>query len=299
MKGEGKVEQMSDDAGSEEVPVTPRNYSVLAAEPASAATAVSKNQNRGSTEYDVSDESGVMDVPEVRDVMRSGIDLKPTASEPDAETRVTRVWRGWLRALARDPEAALAAAQAYQRLDGAARSEWLRALQLEVDSLGVPPVALYAPLLAVESDPHRRCQIIDGIRHPASSEEPPTEVRASVRHAFKGHLPGGVAVAVLVEPLYLDFVQVLACAFVPGRELLWVRHDPIAARDRAPTAGSEIEGAVVEATSLRSVIDELASAVVAHRRDRGSLPEALCSFAHLFGLERPERGQEFLEAASR
>ncbi len=215
-------------------------------------------------------------------------------SSADGDVRVARVWRGWLKALACDPEAALAAAQAYQRLDERGRSEWLDALQPEVESLGVPPVALYAPLLAVESDPYRRMRIIDGIqpsgREASLSPRPPAQ-----RDAFKGTLEGGSSVAVLVEPLYLDFVQVLACGFIPGRELLWVRHDPIATRDRVPTVGSEIEGAIMEATSLTSLIDDLATTVVAHRRERGALPEALCSFAHLFSLECREHGQDYLE----
>jgi hypothetical protein len=208
--------------------------------------------------------------------------LEDTDAERSAvhHQRVVKVWRGWLETLARDPEAALAAAQAYQQMDAAGRDEWLRALEADVASLGVPSVAVYAPLLAVESDPHRLRQIMQVLAH--SREVVACKV---VRRALRGRLPGGVQVAVLVEPLYLDFVQVLACGYVPGERFLWVRHDPIASGSQALSKVGTLEGADLEPTPLRGVVDDLARTIVAHRRYGGTLPEALRLFADVFGLD--------------
>lgn len=220
----------------------------------------------------------------VRDEHGRGGSWTVGAGNLDAEHRLNRVWRGWLRAMARDPEAALAAAQAYQRLDGRGRDDWLSALETDVSSLGVPSVAVYAPLLAVEAEPSRRRRISAAISFGSSSL-----CCTAARRALLGLLPQGGHLAVLIEPLYLNFVQVLACAYTPGRRLAWVRHDPIAADDQVVVAGSQLEGAVLEPVPLRAIVDELARTIVAHGRHHGELPEALGLFAHLFGLEHLTR----------
>ncbi|HEX2732959.1 MAG TPA: hypothetical protein VHM70_15225 [Polyangiaceae bacterium] len=199
------------------------------------------------------------------------------ASDP----RVTRAWRGWLEALARDPEAALAAAQAYQQLDADGRSQWLSALETDIESLGVPAVAVYAPLLAVESDPQRLRQIKHALAQ--GREVAPPSVH---RRALLGRLPSGIRVGVLVDPVYLDFVQVLACAYVPGQRFVWVRHDPIATDSPVWATGRHFEGALLERVPLRMLVDDLARTIVAQRRHGGVLPDALCLFADLFGLDQ-------------
>ena len=75
------------------------------------------------------------------------------------DTRVLDAWCEWLGALATDAEAALAAAIAYRELDAQGRVSWLNALEQDAVRLKVPRIAVYAPLLAVESDPERRERI--------------------------------------------------------------------------------------------------------------------------------------------
>ena len=69
------------------------------------------------------------------------------------DPRAHAAWCKWLSALASDSEAAMAAALAYESLPDGARDAWLSALEADAPDIGVPLVALYAPLLAVESDP--------------------------------------------------------------------------------------------------------------------------------------------------
>ena len=65
----------------------------------------------------------------------------------------------WLAALAKDASAATAAALAYQSLPADGRDAWLDALDADAADVGVPKVALYAPLLGVEQDEGRRARI--------------------------------------------------------------------------------------------------------------------------------------------
>jgi hypothetical protein len=202
----------------------------------------------------------------------------PLPIDGRADTRVLDAWCEWLGALATDAEAALAAAIAYRELDAVARDHWLSALEQDAVRLKVPRIAVYAPLLAVESDPERRARIADAIG--------PMDLLAMPRSAAQGllgKLADGSYVAVLITPLYLNFVQVLACSYRVERGFGWVRHDPIVDREQAPRHGGRIDGALVERTPLKSLIDDLAHAVLAHKRSGRELPEALRVFADLFG----------------
>ncbi|HEX3855046.1 MAG TPA: hypothetical protein VHW01_28985 [Polyangiaceae bacterium] len=202
----------------------------------------------------------------------------PLPLDARSDTRVLDAWCEWLGALATDAEAALAAAIAYQELDGRGRDHWLSALEQDAARLNVPRIAVYAPLLAVESDPERRTRITDAIG--------PVDAAATPRYAAQGlcgRLPDGSSVAVLITPLYLDFVQVLACSYRMERGFGWVRHDPIVDRRQAPRHGERIDGTLLERTPLKSLIDDLAHAVLAHKRSGRELPEALRVFADLFG----------------
>jgi len=193
------------------------------------------------------------------------------------ESRHHEAWREWLRALASNAEAALAAALLYRGLDGEGRDAWLKAVEQDTDGLDIPKFAVYAPLLAVESDPDRRERIQLAIgSSDAASPSTPAE-------ALVGKGRDGARIAVLISPLYLDFVQVLGCAYRPELGFEWVRHDPIVERGRAPEHGSFLDGAKLESTPLKALVDDLAYVVLAHRRSGRELPEALRVFADLFG----------------
>lgn len=196
--------------------------------------------------------------------------------EPDDDDRVRAAWRSWLSALATDAEAAMAAALAYESLPAEGRDAWLDALDADGPALGVPRLALYAPLMAVETDAARRDRMeavlaaeIGGA--PAASE--PT-----VLHGVAGD---GTHACVIVAPLYLDFVQVLECRYTPGGGFVAVKHEPLR---HAAELGQvrEVDGVSVEPAPLRIVVEELAHAILADKREHRTTPAALTSFAHLF-----------------
>ncbi|HTM44713.1 MAG TPA: hypothetical protein VL137_07140 [Polyangiaceae bacterium] len=191
------------------------------------------------------------------------------------DARLLSAWRQWLGALATDAEAAHAAAMAYKQLEPEARAVWIEALASDACAAGVPKIAVYAPLLAVESDPVRRQQI-----HAALGTDEPVVPRTSVRALF-GSL-GAQHVVAIIMPLYLDFVQVFACGYVPGRRFDWVRHDPIVLSTQAPRAGTLLESATLELKPLKAVIDDLALTVLGHRRAGLELPSALEVLSELF-----------------
>jgi hypothetical protein len=199
-----------------------------------------------------------------------------TSSKPPSP-RTIEAWRAWLGALASDAEAALAAAMAYEQLDATGREAWLESLAHDTEVLGIPKIAVYAPLLAVELDAARLQRIQAAIG--------PDRLDAAPRRspeALIGVGPGTLKVAVLISPLYMDFVQVLACGYRVGQEFAWVRHDPIVSSKAAVCSGALVSSVKVESTPLKGVVDELALTIVAHRRVHGDLPEALRAFAHVF-----------------
>jgi hypothetical protein len=216
--------------------------------------------------------------------LSSNVDLTPAAERtplpglPVSDERLVGAWCEWLGALATDAEAALAAAIAYRELTPAGRDYWLTVLEQDAKRLAVPKIALYAPLLAVETEAARRERI--------STAMGPIEVDATpgfAAHSLSGVSPNGTRVAVLVTPLYLNFAQVLACGYRLGSGFAWVRHDPIVLHSSVPNAGDRLEGALLEDTPMKALIDDLALTVLAHRRGGGELPEALRVFADLFG----------------
>jgi hypothetical protein len=191
---------------------------------------------------------------------------------------VRSAWRSWLSALATDAEAAMAAALAYESLPADARDAWLDALDADAPTLEVPQVALYAPLLAVESEPSRRSRIELRI----VSDPHARRAGYGEAQALRGVAPDGTHACVIVAALYLDFVQVIACRYTPSGGFVTVRHDPMRhSGDLTPVC--EVDGVAVEPTPLRVVIEELAHAILADRRRQATTPPALASFAHLFG----------------
>lgn len=193
--------------------------------------------------------------------------------------RSVQAWRAWLGALASDAEAAQAAALAYEQLDASGRDAWLDSLTQDALDLGVPRIAVYAPLLAVEDDGTRRRRIESAIGPLDSCAAPRQAPRALV-----GVGRDELRVAVLISPLYMDFVQVMACGYRAGDCFDWVRHDPIVSTRSTVRSGDRVGGVVVEATPLKGVIDELALTIVAHNRTRRQLPQTLRAFAHVFGV---------------
>jgi hypothetical protein len=204
--------------------------------------------------------------------------LKPEEGAADgAEGHVRAAWRSWLSALAADPEAALAAALAYESLQQEARDAWLDALEADAPALQVPALALYAPLLAAEAEPGpRRARIeaaLAGARLPARSPSQPV--------AFRAVAPDGTHACAIALPLYLDFVQILRCRYTPAGGFVSAQLEPMRHVDDVPAAA--FDGALaLEATPLPVVVEELAHAILADKRQDRDVPLVLASFAHLF-----------------
>src|SRR5262245_13681455 len=153
-----------------------------------------------------------------------------------ADPRMYEAWRSWLVSLASDAEAALGAAHAYADLDDDGRDAWLDALSEDVPRLSVPPVAVYAPLLAVETDPARRERIGGALG--AQSRE--ACMQTGRTRTLRGIAADRTRVAVLVSPYYLRFVRILSCRYSPDDGFMWGRYEPIVACERAPQAGAVV-----------------------------------------------------------
>jgi hypothetical protein len=184
------------------------------------------------------------------------------------DPRAARAWSEWLQALTCEPDAALAAAEVYSRLNEAERDVWLQTLERDVALLGVPPVAVFAPLLAVEGNVARRTTIARVLAE-SRAGEPCLPTRALVGSDARHR------VAVLVSPLYLDFAQVLACRYEVGERFLWVKQDPIVRTAQAPRANVLVDGVRLEEVPVELVVDELAATVVALQRKGEGLPDEL------------------------
>jgi hypothetical protein len=201
------------------------------------------------------------------------------SNEPaPGDERVRGAWHAWLRALASDPEAAMAAALSYEALDAVGRTRWLDALDQDAPEVAVPKLALYAPLLSVETDTTRRSRIEAAV----STES--TGLSRSAGRALRGVAPNGDRIVVVVLPLYLDFVHMLACRLRPYQGFVWVRRDPLLRRCDAPQTKTELDGVALESLPLKPVVEELAHAIVAHRRSGEPMPEGLEAYADLFRL---------------
>jgi hypothetical protein len=190
---------------------------------------------------------------------------------------VRSAWRTWLAALATDAEAAIAAALTYESLPGEVRDAWLDAIGAEAETLGVPAVAFYGPLLGVESDPGRIERIRAAVaRDPASAGAVDAEPVA-----WMGVADGGVHACVVASSLYLDYVRVLTCRYTPRGGFVSAAYDPLRLMAHVSSM-REVEGVLVEPTPLPVVVDELAHAVLADRRQNRASPPALRAFVDLF-----------------
>ena len=210
------------------------------------------------------------------------LDTSPSLADqgdsPVVDPRLHRVWCAFLDRLATDAEAALAVAMAYRELDGLGRDVWISALEQDADRVNVPRIAVYAPLLAVEADPKRKQRLLAALGPEQADARPKTPA-----FALSGTDACGGRTTAIVAPLYLDFVQVLACSYRVGERFDWVRHDPIVERPHAPRPNQPLCGVCLDAVPLRSAVDDLAITIVAHARSGEPLPDALTVFADLFG----------------
>lgn len=210
-----------------------------------------------------------------RDALVSRTDsVRLAASErvasPDPRTHAA--WRTWLAALAKDAEAATAAALAYESLEDEGRDAWLDALEVDAPSVDVPKIALYAPLLGVEQDDARRERIALQVTGAAKRSTPPRAL-VGVRD--------GERVCLIVSPLYLDFVELLYCRYDQDEGIRDARHEWLVHKDEVTKCAREL-GIVMVDAPLPQVVEELAHAVVADRRAGRAAPPALMVYIDLF-----------------
>jgi hypothetical protein len=201
----------------------------------------------------------------------------------NTDPRMLAAWRQWLAALATDAEAAIAASHVYSELPAEARDAWLDALAEDAQRIAVPAIAIYAPLLAAESDPDR-CKRIER----AIGEIPFNASALSSTIALRGIRAAGWRLVTLIAPLYLRFVRVLRCSYNPDEGFAWAKHDLLLRADDAPRDGDSLDGVHLEVTPLKIVIEELAHAILAERRRGGKLPACLHLFADLFNAQIEE-----------
>ena len=210
------------------------------------------------------------------------ISVRVAANERAAsiDPRAHQAWRTWLAALAKDPDAVTAAALAYESLNAEGRVAWLDALDQDAPDVGVPKIALYAPLLGVEEDDERRARIVLNVVGAARKSTPPL--------AWTGDR-GSDRVCLIVTPLYLDFVEILFCHYHPDIGIREAWHKWLAHTTDVAKHGAEV-GAKEEA-SLPHVVEELAHAVVADRRGGRAAPPSLVRYMDLFApdLAHPPR----------
>lgn len=208
--------------------------------------------------------------PSDRDI--SSVRLVASERAGSVDPRAHAAWRTWLAALAKDADAVTAAALAYESLGPEGRDAWLDALDSDAPLVGVPKVALYAPLLGVEEDDGRRARIV---LHVASAEPRSTPPRAFV--GLRGH----DRVCLVVTPLYLDFVEILYCRYDPDIGIREAWHKWLVHQRDVVDYAAEVGVTTTEAP-LPQVVEELAHAVVADRRAGRAAPPSLMRYIDLF-----------------
>ncbi len=94
-----------------------------------------------------------------------------------------------------------------------------------------------------------------------------------VPQALQGFDPGGDRLVALVLP-----TLELTCRYHPARGFRWVRCGEL---DEALGAGELLDGVTLARAPLQPVLDELAHAVLAHRRSGEALPNELTVLVEL------------------
>jgi hypothetical protein len=89
----------------------------------------------------------------------------------------------------------------------------------------------------------------------------------------------------------LAFGQVFAWGYRPSEGFSWVRHEPIVLVTTYPKAGDILEGAQLGEVSMRSLLDDLALAVLAHKRSGRAIAEPLRMLVDLFANDEQEVSQ--------
>ena len=149
----------------------------------------------------------------------------------------------------------------------------------------MPLVALYAPLLAVESEPARRERIEQTIAGEGvvAGDVGPERAPGPEAKALRGVAADGTHACVIVAPLYLDFVQVLQCRYTPAGGFVAVRHEPL-------RHAGDARASCARSTACPSSRRRCASWWRSWRTpssptsaSSSTTPAALASFAHLFG----------------
>jgi hypothetical protein len=205
-------------------------------------------------------------------IRSESVRLAATDRATSLDPRTHAAWRTWLAALAKDAEAATAAALAYRSLPPEGRDAWLDALAVDAPDVDVPRIALYAPLLGVEQDEARRERIALEVTGAPKKSAPP---RAMV--GWKDN----ERVCIVVSPLYLDFVELLLCRYDQDEGIHDARHEWLVHKDEVTKCARELGVAMVDAP-LPQVVEELAHAVVADRRAGRDAPPALMVDIDLF-----------------
>jgi hypothetical protein len=213
--------------------------------------------------------------PSDKDV--SSVRLAASERVSSLDPRTHAAWRTWLAALAKDAAAVAAAALAYESLPGDGRDAWLDALDADAPDVGVPKIALYAPLLAVEQDDDRRLRIALNVTGAAKRSTPPS--------AFLGS-KNGETVCIIVSPLYLDFVELLICHYDQSEGVRDARHEWLLHKNDVAAIARDV-GVTMNEVPLPQVVEELAHAVVADRRAGRSAPPALMRYSDLFAPDLP------------
>lgn len=198
--------------------------------------------------------------------------------DPDL-ARQSGVAGAWLRALAGDADAAIAAALAYEACAPEARDAWLDVVGFDLAANGTPPIAAYAPLLGVEEDPARRARIVEAIRGAGGFGH------CASPHALGGVRPDGARVWVLVAPLWLEFVEVVAAACDDGGFRAFA-HVPLArACDPVPDMGVSLAPAHVG-----DAVEQFALALLANDRSGRARPPGASALLRFLGPEQVEEG---------
>jgi hypothetical protein len=220
--------------------------------------------------------------PSDRDV--SSVRLAASERASSVDPRAHAAWRTWLAALAKDADAVTAAALAYESLAPEGREAWLDALDNDAPDVGVPKIALYAPLLGVEEDEERRARIVLNVVGAATRSTPPRALVGS---------HGEDRVCLIITPLYLDFVEILFCRYDPDVGIREAWHKWLAHTSEVAACAAEVGVAMTEGP-LPPVVEELAHAVVADRRGGRTAPPSLVRYIDLFApdLAHPVRDGE-------